>query len=69
MAVADALSRAIESIDISQFCNTNDSWYTSLVSKVSECQQNHPSYMVEQGVCAKIVQKNEIELVLSLNLK
>ena len=35
MAVADALSRAIESIDIAQFPNAKDSWYSSMINKKS----------------------------------
>ena len=53
MAVADALSRAVDVVDISLFSELNDSWYNSLFKKVSENPQNHTSYRIERGVLYK----------------
>lgn len=47
MAVADALSRAVESIDTVNLANTNDEWYTKLREGVTQDHERFPQYKIE----------------------
>ena len=53
MVVADALSRAVEVIDVSKFPNSNDKWYNSLLHEVSTNPQSHTSYRIERELLYK----------------
>lgn len=53
MVVADAFSRAIESVDFKTFASTDDSWYNSLVSRVSTKPDKFPHFRMEDGVLYK----------------
>lgn len=51
MVVADALSRAIDSVDIK--IKSKDVWYETLVKKVIENPENYPQFRVENGILSK----------------
>lgn len=53
MAVADALSRAVVSIDVARFAETRDDWYTKLKEKVSRDPDQYPQYKVEKELLYK----------------
>ena len=59
MVVADALSRAIETIDISSFSKSSDNWYNLLRKKIIENSQKYPQYRVEQDRLYKICTNNK----------
>ena len=53
MVVADALSRAVEAIDILNFSKSNDKWYKSLVNNVTEFPERFYQYRIENGILYK----------------
>lgn len=53
MAVADALSRAVESVDVYSFSQSNDKWYNSLKQGVIGNPEKYPQYKVEANLLYK----------------
>lgn len=53
MVVADALSRAIDVIDISSFPNSEDTWYKTLVQRVKRQPAQFAQFRIENGVLYK----------------
>lgn len=53
MVVADALSRAVESIDIETFSQTQDRWYRSLIENVQKDPAKYAQYDVRNGLLYK----------------
>lgn len=50
MVVADALSRAIEIVDVEAFAQTTDSWYKRMVQRVKLEPNKYPSFKLEDGI-------------------
>lgn len=53
MAVADALSRAVESVEVVSFAQTNDKWYLRLKQHVESDPDKHPQYKIEDDLLYK----------------
>lgn len=53
MAVADALSRAVESINAIEFLATDDDWYKKLKDRISQEPDRFPQYKIESDLLFK----------------
>lgn len=53
MVVADALSRSVETVDVSSFAQTSDAWYTRMREKVQQHSDKYTQYRCENGVLLK----------------
>lgn len=53
MAVADALSRSVENIDVVGWAQTEDKWYKSIKQEVESMPDKYPQYKVEDGILYK----------------
>lgn len=53
MVVADALSRAVESIDVTLFAQSDDRWYARLIEKVKNEPSQYASFRIEDNVLYK----------------
>lgn len=53
MVVADALSRAVELIDVQSFPQSTDKWYVNLVAQVQKDPDKFPQYRCEEEILYK----------------
>lgn len=62
MVVPDALSRSVESIDLSSFLNSLDDWYKDLATKVNDEPSKYPQYQIINGMLYKHCSRNSSKI-------
>lgn len=59
MVVADAFSRAIETVDVHSFPTADDNWYNCLVNRVAEDGAKYPNFRIENSILYKNCEKGK----------
>lgn len=67
MVVPDALSRAIDAIDVSLFVNSDDPWYNALLKHVQTKPEKYQQFRVENGLLYKYCERGKKSLGYSLS--
>lgn len=58
--VPDALSRAVETIDVSRFAESEDEWYLKLKDRIDNPTVDHSEYFSKQNVVYKFIKPSRI---------